>query len=132
PPLADAPCVVVFALATSPPRLGAGAALLRDLRRRTGTGQAPARLVAFSPLTGLRARVIGLVDDEEAWREHVASRPGLAGPEALREQLLDLLARDTLPDFVPEAAQSWLAAEAREFARSPTYVVGNFHRSMGA
>lgn len=131
PSLSTAPMMMVYALATSPPRLGAGAALLKSASDAcSGLSRHP-QLVAFSPLTGLRARLIRLVDDEAAWTEAAAATEGI-DTDLLRSELLDLLARATMPDFVAEPAKSWLAAEAREFAASEDYLVGNFHRSRGA
>jgi hypothetical protein len=133
PELSRADMLMIFALATSPPRLGAGVKLLEAVKEEAGGHDPPVRMMAFSPLTGLRARVIRLVDDDDAWRENLADHADLAGEgEILREQVLDLLPRETLPDFLPEPASSWLSAEARSFARSTEYGVGNFHRSMGA
>ena len=132
PALADAPMLFVYALATSPPRLGAGAALLRSASDACA-GLSRPELIAFSPLTGLRARLIRLVDDPAAWEEMAAaSGAGGVDTELLRTELLDLLARSTMPDFMPEPARSWLAAEARVFAASKDYTVGNFHRARGA
>lgn len=116
-----------YALATNPGNLGAGRALMAHARREAGN----AIFMAYAPLTGLRARIIQVVDDQATWAQ-VAS--GLAAQDAntLLRQLTDLLARDTLPDFVDEPASSFLKAEAREFARGAAYRVGNFHRHLGA
>lgn len=120
-----APTVVIYALATNPPRLGAGGALIRAARLECRTRAPSPRLTAFSPLTGLRARVIHAVDDPGALA-------AAADHDRLREQLSALLALAVLPPHVPEPARSWLAAEARLFAVSPRYKVGGFHRHMGA
>jgi hypothetical protein len=130
PSLSNADTLMVFALATSPPKLGAGALLMRAAIYDCREYSPPPRAVAFSPLMGLRARVIGKADDEQAWK-NVAAEVG-DDADRLKEQLSDLLARSKRPDFGAEPAKSWLAAEARTFAASEAYTVGNFHRSMGA
>lgn len=117
--------VVLYALATNPPRLGAGAALVRAVKQEGRRSSRAPRLTAFTPLTGLRARVIRAVDDPSALE-------GREDAERLREQLSDLLALSLLPPHVPEPARSWLAAEARQFAEDPAFKVGAFHRHMNA
>jgi hypothetical protein len=117
--------VVLYGLATNPARLGAGAALVRATKvegRRSSRGP---RLTAFSPLTGLRARVIRAVDDPTVLRGH-------PDEPALRDQLSELLGLSMLPPHLPDPARSWLAAEAQTFAADPSYKVGAFHRHMGA
>jgi hypothetical protein len=118
----------LYALATNPGGLGAGRSLLEVCRRETRRDQ---RFVAYAPLTGLRARIIQLVDDPDAWQEGTGALSG-AERDELARQLADLLARTTLPDLLDEPALSFLAAEARTFADSPSYSVGRFHRHMGA
>lgn len=130
PSMADAPVVMPYAVAASPARLGAGAALLRATIADAAEHGSP-RVVTFSPVTGIRARVIRLVDDPPAWAEATAGLEGIDGT-ALRNQLLALLAHQQLPDIVPEPARTWLLAEGRRFAESREYAVGNFHRAMGA
>lgn len=125
-----APFLIVFALATNPPRLGAGSLLLQALRGDSRRSSPPSGLLAFSPLTGLRAAVIGRVDDPRRWAEAVAEHPDLDA-EALREQVLEALARDRAFDETPEPLATWLAGEARAFAASPGYTVGRFHQSQG-
>jgi hypothetical protein len=117
--------VVIYGLATNPPRLGAGAALIRAARIECRARARSPRLTAFSPLTGLRARVIGAVEDPTALTGH-------DDVALLREQLSGLLSLAILPPHVPEPARSWLAAEARAFAVLPSYRVGGFHRHLGA
>ncbi len=125
--------VMAYAMATSPPRLGAGARLFSDFLDDCRALERTPRVVAFSPLTGMRARVIRIVD--EGWSE-VAQALGEAAPELdageLREQLLELLAAGRLPAEIPEPAASWLSSESERFAASSEYSVGNFHRSLGA
>jgi hypothetical protein len=117
--------VVLYALATNPPRLGAGAALVKAARLEGRRSNRLAQLTAFSPLTGLRARVIRLVDDPAGLEAHPDAT-------ALHEQLSALLALSLLPPHVPEPARSWLAAEAAAFAADPAYKVGGFHRHLDA
>lgn len=116
-----------YALATNPGELGAGRALM-DRARREAAG---ATLVAYAPLTGLRARIIQVVDDSNTWAA-VAGKLSEQDAATLLRQLTDLLARDTLPDFIDEPAATFLKTEAREFAQSQAYRVGNFHRHLGA
>jgi hypothetical protein len=131
PVLANTPLVMPYAVAASPGRLGAGAALLRAVVADCAELPSGPRIVTFSPLTGIRARVIRLVDDPPVWRDALAAHPGIDG-NRLRDQLLELLGHYVAPPEVPEPARSWLAAEFRSFAASPDYAVGNFHRAMGA
>ena len=133
PRLDEAGTLMPFALAASPARLGAGAALVRAIMAECGQVASRPRVVTFSPLTGMRARVIRLVDEgwETGRRSRAATNPGV-DLDLLRAQLLELLATDLLPETVPEPARSWLVGETGRFAASPDYQVGNFHRSMGA
>jgi hypothetical protein len=117
--------IVMHGLATNPARLGAGIALVRATRGEGRRSSRSPRLTAFTPLTGLRARVIRAVDDPTA----LGARPDAA---ELRDQLADLLAVPLLPAHVPEPARGWLAAEARRFADDPAYRTGGFHRHNGA
>lgn len=129
--LDDAGAVVLYSMATNPPRLGAGACLIDTLKGvASGLTKEPA-LVAFSPLTGMRARVIRLVDDPVAWSEVGRDGDGL-DTSLLREQLYELLAMHSMPTEVPQPARDWLSAEAMRFAASSQYRAGSFHRSMGA
>ncbi len=130
PALARAEFLMVYALATTPASLGAGVRLLDAARQDARELGGEPRLIAFSPLTGLRARLIQMVDDAERWAREAAQVPQVDGA-ILRGELLDLLARATMPDIVVEPARSWLAAEAREFAAGAEYKVGNFHRARG-
>ena len=123
--------VMPYALAASPRRVGAGRQLLVELIRRCGAAKVPPRITTFSPLTGLRARVIRSVDDPEAWGAVVAASPGVDS-KRMQSQLLELLSHDRLPEAIGEPARSWLQREAMEFAGSDAYQVGNFHRGMGA
>jgi hypothetical protein len=125
PILERAECVVLYDLATNPPRLGAGRALVRATQLASRRASRIARLTAFSPLTGLRARVIRAVDDPVGLGDRVDAA-------LLREQLSDLLGLAVLPPHVPEPARAWLIGEARAFAIDPTYRVGAFHRHLGA
>ena len=118
---------VQYALATNPGGLGAGRALITAAKSEAGS----ATLLAYAPLTGLRARVIQVVDDAETWRE-VAATMSDEQSKVLLRQLTDLLARDTLPDLVDEPAATFLSQEARAFAKTVHYRVGEFHRHMGA
>lgn len=131
PTLGDSPVVMPYALAASPPRLGAGAGLLRAVVADCAAFDSPSRVVTFSPLTGMRARVIRLVDDSSAWAASAEAHPAF-DEDATRSQLLDLLEISALDAPLPEPARSWLAVESRLFAESHSYGVGNFHRRMGA
>lgn len=119
---------VLYALATNPGALGAGRILVEAAKKELRSGQT---LVAYAPLTGLRARIIQVVDDEAI---RTAATAGLSDSERalLLSQLTDLLARNTLPDLLDEPAAGFLRSEARTFANSERYAVGRFHRHMGA
>lgn len=130
-PAQGAANLIVFALATHPPRLGAGSLLLRAVQGDSRRFSPPPQLFAFSPLIGLRAAVIRRVDDPRRWAETLTEHPDLDG-DALREQVLGALARDRAFDETPEPLATWLAGEARAFAASPDYTVGQFHLSQGA
>ncbi len=121
------PYVIQYAIATNPGQLGAGRALQEAARSAAGAST----LVSYAPLTGLRARIIQIVDDPDTWKA-VASGLTESDASSLQQQLTDLLARDSLPDFLDEPAESFLKAEARIFAAQPAYRVGEFHRHMGA
>lgn len=121
------PYVIQYAIATNPGRLGAGRALQEAARAATGTYS----LVAYAPLSGLRARIIQVVDDPVTWKA-IASSFSASDAPALQQQLTDLLAHDTRPDLVDKPATSFLTAEARAFAAQPSYRIGEFHRRMGA
>lgn len=121
------PFVIQYAIATNPGGLGAGRALQEAAKAEAGTST----LVAYAPLTGLRARIIQIVDDPSHWKA-VASSLSDADASALLRQLTDLLAHDSLPDLLDEPAASFLRAEARNFAEQAAYRVGEFHRHMGA
>lgn len=123
----QSPFVIQYALATNPGGLGAGRALQDEARRQAGA----TRMIAYAPLTGLRARIIQVVDDDATWTE-VAADLSEDDARVLKRQLTDLLARDTVPDFIDEPAASFLSSEARAFAETPSYRVGEFHRHMGA
>lgn len=127
PDLGAADVVMPYAVAASPGRLGVGRALIRACIADCAELASPPRVVTFSPLTGMRARVIRMVDGVTPLDPR-----GIAEPAVLREQLLGLLAVGELPDALPEPARTWLAAENRVFAASTEYAVGNFHRAMGA
>jgi hypothetical protein len=133
PRLDEAGTLMPFALAASPGRLGAGAALLRAIMLVCGQVASRPRVVTFSPLTGMRARVIRLVDQgwETVRRLQAATNPGVDF-ELLHAQLIELLSADLLPENMPEPARSWLIGETGRFAASSEYQVGNFHRAMGA
>ncbi len=118
---------IQYALATNPGGLGAGRALLTAAKSEVGS----AKLVAYAPLTGLRARIIQVVDDQDTWNK-VALKMTADDAKVLLRQLTDLLARDTLPDFVDEPAASFLSQEATAFSETASYRVGEFHRHMGA
>tara|TARA_R110002096_G_scaffold143328_4_gene299244 strand:- start:11414 stop:12178 length:765 start_codon:yes stop_codon:yes gene_type:complete len=122
------PYVIQYAIATNPGSLGAGRALQNAAKAAT---DASSTLVAYAPLTGLRARIIQIVDDPATWSV-VASGFTESDASSLQRQLTDLLAHDSLPDFLDEPALSFLKAEARAFAEQPGYRVGEFHRHMGA
>ena len=131
PTPAETKSVVIYSVATNPPKLGAGQALIEAVRDNATTMASSPSLVAFSPLTGMRARIIRAVDDAAVWSE-IASRLEAVDPAVLRPQLLELLTLANLPESVPEPAASWLLAEGRLFAQSDAYRAGSFHRSMGA
>lgn len=118
---------VQYALATNPGGLGAGRALVEAAKQQAGN----VKLVAYAPLTGLRARIIHDVDHKDRWNE-IATTMTESDASTLLRQLTDLLARDTLPDFVDEPAASFLRAEAEEFAEATNYRIGAFHGHMGA
>ena len=126
--LAGAPLAILFALATNPARLGAGSRLIRDLSADCGQFTPRPRLVAFSPLTGLRVQAIHLLDDEEAW---AAASAGCEDPQLLRQQISEALSGERLPESMAEPFASWLAEQARIYAHSSRYVVGRFHRRLG-
>lgn len=127
PSWGDADTINVYALATNPGGLGAGRALMEAARREA----AERALVAYAPLTGLRARIIQLVEDPDTWTTATAHLTDV--PRAsLARQLGDLLVRTTAPDLLDEPAMSFLAAEARAFAAGGGSQVGRFHRHMGA
>lgn len=125
-----APFLVLFALATNPPRLGAGAALLSSLMADCAQLDPMPRLLAFTPLTGLRAELIRLVDDDEAWETRLATHPQIDAAE-LREQVGAALAIDTLEEPLPEPLHSWLIGTATRFAESSSFAAGEFHRARG-
>lgn len=131
PALGASDVVMPYALAASPGLLGAGSKLLwavvEDCRRLARTP----RVVTLSPLTGMRARIIRMVDDSQAWSHLRAARPNL-DCGALKAQLLELLSVDRVPEAVEEPVRTWLSSEARSFAEDDSYAVGNFHRRMGA
>lgn len=122
----NAPMVVAYGLATNPGGLGAGRALCEAAAKEAGGAQ----LLAYAPLTGLRARIIQVVDDAEVW---AAASSSLSEGQAtlLKSQLTDLLGRDTVPESLEEPAVTFLQGEAREFATSERYRVGQFHKHMG-
>lgn len=128
------PLLILSALATNPARLGAAAMLIRHLLGDCAQASPKPRLVAFSPLTGLRARVLKTVTNDSAWAEVGGAHPELdsAALAALREQVLALLDREKAPPVMAEPLRGWLAEEARQFAHSSDYVVGRFHRNLGA
>jgi hypothetical protein len=127
----DAPVLVLFALATNPPRQGAAAALITSLISDCAELEPVPRLIAFTPLTGLRAALIGLVDDDDAWSAHLATHPDIDGA-TLRHQICDALAIDTLSGPLPEPLRSWLVDAATRFADAPSFAAGAFHRGRGA
>ena len=120
-----APIVVLFALATNPPRLGAAAALLTAIIDDCAQLDPTPRLLAFTPLTGLRAELIRLVDDDEAWE-------ACGGGDEVRAQVRDALAIDSLESPLQEPLRSWLVEAAETFADSNTFAAGEFHRNRGA
>ncbi len=126
---AGAPLMVVFALATNPARLGAGAHLVRHLLGDCAQSSPRSRLVAFSPLTGLRARMIAMASDFDFWNE---GRCGVDDCELLLRQVQAALDHNESSRPLPEPLRSWLGEHARQFAQSNDYVVGRFHRSQGA
>ncbi len=121
------PYVIQYAIATNPGGLGAARALLQASQSRLQNS----KLVAYAPLTGLRARIIEIVDDPEAW-SRVANEYSDVDASSLQRQLTDLLAQETLPDFLDEPAKGLLTSEALAFAGQAAYRVGEFHRHMGA
>jgi hypothetical protein len=131
PALGASDVVMPYALAASPGRLGAGTKLLRAIVADCHALSRAPRVVTLSPLTGMRARVIRMVDDAQVWTRLRADQPDV-DCEMLRDQLLDLLGRGLAPEVLGEPSRSWLSSEARSFAEDDTYAVGNFHRGMGA
>ena len=127
----SAAVVMLFAIATNPARVGAGAQLVRDLAIDCSRLPGGPRLVAFSPLTGLRARLMRLCDDRQAWSAALSELPGVFSDE-LREQLLALLDQGDAPDAVSHPARAFIASQAQKFVESDDYRAGAFHRSMGA
>ncbi len=133
PPLAEAGTLMPFALAASPPRLGAAAALFGAIMKECGELPSRPRVITLSPLTGMRARVIRLVDEGwDAVRRLASATHAEVDTDLLREQLLTLLGFQRLPAVVPQPARGWLEAEAQRYASASEYQVGNFHRALGA
>ncbi|HUH03918.1 MAG TPA: hypothetical protein VML75_18105 [Kofleriaceae bacterium] len=126
PQLGESSVVMPYAVAASPGRVGVGGELIRACIADCAKLSSPPRVVTLSTLTGMRARVIRMVDGVSPLD------PRDADSAVLRAQLLELLAVGEQPETVPEPARSWLAAENRLFAASTDYAVGNFHRAMGA
>ena len=110
-PLEQADTLLVFALATHPARLGAAAALMRAMSTLSGDKA----LVAFSPLTGLRAQMILLADKS---------------PDD--EELAGMLQASTMPGQATDHFADLLRKQSQRFARCKNYAIGNFHRHMGA
>lgn len=131
PTLDEASTVVIYCIATNPARLGAGRAMVRALQDEVRSLANAPSLVAFSPLTGLRARIIALVDEPAAWSEVATQNPEM-DTNLLREQIFELLASSKRPETLPEPARSWISSQGRGFASSGAYRAGTFHRSMGA
>lgn len=117
-PLIPNGAMIVFALACHPSGLGAGRALIDDLRHDCAELSSCPRLVTFSPLTGLRTRVIGAADDP-------------ATPPDVAAGLASLLRARRYPVVSAPVAQ-WLRRAANAFASSPDYAAGRFHRATGA
>ncbi len=111
--------MVPFAIATNPTGLGAGAALIRDIGNDCDELPSRPRMVAFAPLTGMRARVIQTADDPRS-------------PANLREQLRFLLRSAAQPATIPSSVESWLQDQADSYAASTRFMAGNFHRATGA
>ena len=107
----EADTLVVFALATHPANLGAAAALMKAM----SVYAEEKRLVAFSPLNGLRARLIKLA----------SSKP--EDPE-----LSKMLCATDMPVGASKKFDSLLRSQGQVHASCNTYLVGNFHRHMGA
>jgi hypothetical protein len=126
PRLGESDVVMPYAVAASPGRYGVGRALIRACISDCAELASPPRIVTFSTLTGMRARVMGMVDGVAPFD------PRAEAPEVLREQLLALLSVGELPAELPHPARGWLLAENRAYAAGATYKVGNFHRAMGA
>lgn len=126
-----APILVLFALATNPPRLGAAAALLEALSDDCAQLDPVPRLLAFTPLTGLRAELIALVDDDAGWQAQLEDRPDIDADQ-LRQQIRDALAVDALTGSLEEPLRSWLVDVASDYADSDSYTAGEFHRARGA
>ncbi len=131
PSVGSSSSIVIYSIATSPPGLGAGAALIKAIKNASRALRPAPSLIAFSPLTGMRARIIGMVDDAATWS--VATKDLGEEPAAvLRQQLFELLAPAQQPETVPQSARVWLSQQAHLFASSDAYRAGSFHRSMGA
>lgn len=139
PSIESAPVVMPFAITANPRRLGAGGKLVAAAQATSaGLPNAP-RVATFSPMTGMRARLVRIADDPHEWRAAVdryrsgsASVGSTASPDVLRAQVLDLLRAERMPDPLPEPARSLLRGEAGVFGASSSYAVGEFHRSNGA
>jgi len=110
--------VVPFAIATNPTGLGSGAALINALANDCDDLPSCPRLVTFSPLTGLRARVIRAVDEDTIG-------------EQVRDELRFLLRSRRYPAQPPRLADAWLHREAQQLATSDDYAAGKFHRATG-
>jgi hypothetical protein len=123
--------VMPFAVAANPGRIGAGRAVLRGLLADCAAWSPPPRVTTFSPLTGLRALVMGCVHDARALRQTLVAEPEI-DRERLRDQLDAVLETPCHPAAIAEPARRWLARRAELFAGSDGYAVGAFHRAMGA
>jgi len=119
--------VVQYGLSTNPGGLGAARALVDACKLSAGDK----RLIAYTPLVGLRARIIQIVDHHQVWQE---SSQGLSDADKakLREQLADLLGWEHLPTQLEEPAGQFLRSEATTFAQGEGFRLGSFHRHLGA
>ncbi|MBL4635955.1 MAG: hypothetical protein JKY56_18990 [Kofleriaceae bacterium] len=126
-PWGEAEFVVQYGLSTNPGGLGGGRALVEECIRLAGDR----RLIAYTPLVGLRARIIQIVDHSQVWEES-SRNVHLDVKDELREQLAELLAWEHLPTRLAEPAGEFLKSEARKFAEGAAFRLGDFHRHLGA
>lgn len=119
--------VVQYGLSTNPGGIGAGRALVELCKKEAGKK----RLIAYTPLVGLRARIIQVVDHSQVWEES-SRNVCTEDRDLLREQLAELLAWEHLPTQLADPAGQFLKSEALKFAEGASFRLGDFHRHLGA